>query len=141
MLLADVYSRYQRLRGHEVLFICATDEHGTPAELAARDAGLEVSEYCRRHTNSSQKEIYEQFSLSFEHFGRSSSAQNADLTQHFARQLDAQGFIEERETKQIYSIADGRFIPDRYVIGTCPYCGYTAARGDQCENRTACWTQ
>jgi methionyl-tRNA synthetase len=64
MLPADVYSRYQRLRGHEVLFICATDEHGTPAELAARDAGLEVSEYCRRQ-HELQKEIYEQFSLSF----------------------------------------------------------------------------
>src|SRR5713226_3418771 len=65
MLPADVYSRYLRLRGHEVLFICATDEHGTPAELAARDAGLEVSEYCRRQ-HELQKEIYEQFSLSFE---------------------------------------------------------------------------
>ncbi len=64
MLPADVYSRYLRLRGHEVLFICATDEHGTPAELAARDAGLEVSEYCRRQ-HELQKEIYEQFSLSF----------------------------------------------------------------------------
>jgi methionyl-tRNA synthetase len=58
------------------------------------------------------------------------------VAQHFARQLDAQGFIEERETKQIYSIVDRRFLPDRYVIGTCPYCGYTAARGDQCENCT-----
>ena len=135
MLPADVYSRYLRLQGHDVLFICATDEHGTPAELAARDAGLEVAEYCRQQ-HELQKEIYEQFSLSFSHFGRSSSAQNADLTQHFARQLDAQGFIEERETKQIYSIADGRFLPDRYVIGTCPHCGYTAARGDQCENCT-----
>ena len=78
MLPADVYSRYLRLQGHDVLFICATDEHGTPAELAARDAGLEVAEYCRQQ-HELQKEIYEQFSLSFSHFGRSSSAQNADL--------------------------------------------------------------
>jgi methionyl-tRNA synthetase len=135
MLPADVYSRFLRLQGHEVLFICATDEHGTPAELAALDAGLDVAEYCRRQ-HEIQAEIYQRFDLSFDHFGRSSSRENAELTQHFARQLEEHGFIEERETKQVYSVADGRFLPDRYVIGTCPHCGYTAARGDQCENCT-----
>lgn len=135
MLPADAYARYLRLTGHEVLFICATDEHGTPAELAARDAGLDVAEFCRQQ-HEAQADVYRRFSLSFDHFGRSSSPQNAELTQHFARQLDANGYIEERETKQIYSVADGRYLPDRYVIGTCPHCGYTAARGDQCENCT-----
>jgi methionyl-tRNA synthetase len=135
MLPADVYARYLRLRGHDVLFICATDEHGTPAELAARDAGLDVAEYCRQQ-HERQSDIYHRFALSFDHFGRSSSPQNADLTQHFARRLEAEGFIEERETKQIYSVDDGRFLPDRYIVGTCPHCGYTAARGDQCENCT-----
>jgi methionyl-tRNA synthetase len=135
MLPADVHARYLRLRGHDVLYICATDEHGTPAELAARDAGLDVAEYCRQQ-HERQAEIYRRFSLSFDHFGRSSSPQNADLTQHFARRLEAEGFIEERETKQVYSVTDGRFLPDRYVVGTCPHCGYTAARGDQCENCT-----
>ncbi|MGH9213291.1 MAG: methionine--tRNA ligase [Acidimicrobiales bacterium] len=135
MLPADVHARYLRLQGHDVLFICATDEHGTPAELAARDAGLDVADYCRQQ-HELQAEVYRQFALSFDHFGRSSSPQNAELTQHFARRLEAEGFIEERETKQIYSIDDDRFLPDRYVIGTCPHCGYTAARGDQCENCT-----
>jgi methionyl-tRNA synthetase len=135
MLPADVYSRFQRLQGHDVLFICATDEHGTPAELAALEAGLDVAEYCRQQ-HELQAEIYERFDLSFDHFGRSSSPENAELTQNFARLLEANGLVEERETKQVYSKADGRFLPDRYVVGTCPHCGYTAARGDQCENCT-----
>ncbi|MGF7238082.1 MAG: methionine--tRNA ligase [Frankia sp.] len=135
MLPADVYARYLRQQGHEVRFICATDEHGTPAELAALDAGLPVAEFCRQQ-HEAQAATYAGFKLSFDHFGRSSSEQNRELTQHFGRQLAANGYIEERVTKQVYSRADGRFLPDRYVIGTCPHCGYAAARGDQCENCT-----
>ena len=135
MLPADIYARYLRLAGHEVLYICATDEHGTPAELAALEAGLDVEEYCRWQ-HQRQAEIYQGLLLSFDYFGRSSSDENRQLTTHFARRLEEEGYIEERETKQVYSAADGRFLPDRYVIGTCPYCGYGAARGDQCESCT-----
>src|SRR6266511_3939225 len=135
MLPADVYSRFLRLRGDDVLFVCATDEHGTPAELAALEEGLDVAEYCRQQ-HAIQAALGEAFDLSWDVFGRSSSPQNRDLTQHFARRLDEQGFIEERTTEQVYSIDDGRFLPDRYIIGTCPHCGYPAARGDQCENCT-----
>ena len=135
MLPADIYARFQRQRGHDVLYICATDEHGTPAELAALEAGLEVEKYCQQQ-HAVQAEIYRRFDLSFDHFGRSSSRQNRDLTQHFCRQLDDNDLIEERTTQQVYSPADGRFLPDRYIIGTCPHCGYEAARGDQCESCT-----
>ncbi|GGZ56867.1 methionine--tRNA ligase [Streptomyces subrutilus] len=135
MLPADVYSRYLRQRGHDVLYICATDEHGTPAELAAKEAGVSVAEFCAQ-AHDAQKAVYDGFRLSFDHFGRSSSAQNAEITQHFARQLQRNGFIEERAIRQVYSPADGRFLPDRYVEGTCPHCGYDKARGDQCENCT-----
>jgi methionyl-tRNA synthetase len=135
MLPADVYARYLRQRGHDVLFICGTDEHGTPAELAAKDAGLPVADYCaQRH--EAQKAVYAGFGLTFDHFGRSSSAQNAEITQRVARRLHEHGFIEERTVRQLYSVADRRFLPDRYVVGTCPHCGYDAARGDQCENCT-----
>jgi methionyl-tRNA synthetase len=133
MLPADVYSRYLRQRGHEVLYICATDEHGTPAELAAADAGLEVAEYCAQQ-HAIQKDLGERFGLSFDHFGRSASPQNEELTRHFAERLRDNGMLEERVTTQIYSRDDGRFLPDRYIIGTCPHCGYDRARGDQCEN-------
>ncbi|WP_059005944.1 methionine--tRNA ligase [Streptomyces specialis] len=135
MLPADVYARYLRQRGHEVLYICATDEHGTPAELAAKAAGLPVAEFCARQ-HDAQKAVYDAFGLRFDFFGRTSSAQNVEITQHFARRLKENGFIEERSTRQVYSLADGRFLPDRYIVGTCPYCGYEAARGDQCENCT-----
>jgi methionyl-tRNA synthetase len=135
MLPADVYARYLRRRGRDVLFICATDEHGTPAELAAHEAGLDVAEYCRIQ-HGIQADLARRFQLSFDHFGRTSSAQNADLTRHFAQKLDEQGYLEERSTRQIYSPDDGRFLPDRYVVGTCPRCGYEAARGDQCESCT-----
>ncbi|GCD44558.1 methionine--tRNA ligase [Streptomyces paromomycinus] len=135
MLPADVYGRYMRQRGHEVLYICATDEHGTPAELAAKDAGQSVDAYCGEQ-HDAQKAIYDGFHLRFDHFGRSSSQQNVELTQHFARKLHENGFIEERAIRQVYSIADERFLPDRYIVGTCPHCGYDKARGDQCENCT-----
>lgn len=135
MLPADVYSRYMRQRGHEVLFICATDEHGTPAELAAREAGLPVAEFCAQ-AHDKQKAVYDGFGLSFDHFGRSSSPQNREITQEIARELHRNGFIEERAIRQVYSNADGRFLPDRYIVGTCPHCGYDKARGDQCENCT-----
>jgi hypothetical protein len=134
-LPADLYARYMRGRGHEVMFICATDEHGTPAELAAAKAGKPVADYCAE-MHAVQKDIAEGFRLSFDHFGRSSSPQNHRLTQHFAGRLADAGLIAEVSEKQMYSVADGRFLPDRYIEGTCPNCGYDRARGDQCENCT-----
>ena len=134
-LPADLYARYLRERGHEVLFLCATDEHGTPAELAAAKAGKPVADYCAE-MHDVQAEIAQGFALSFDYFGRSSSIQNQKLTQHFAGVLADQGLIEEVTEKQVYSIADGRFLPDRYIEGTCPNCGFESARGDQCDNCT-----
>ncbi len=134
-LPADLFARYMRARGHEVLFICATDEHGTPAELAAAKAGKPVAEYCAE-MHEVQAEIARGFRLSFDHFGRSSSARNHRLTQHFAKALFDNGLIREVAEKQVYSVDDGRFLPDRYIEGTCPNCGYTSARGDQCDNCT-----
>ncbi|AZQ72441.1 methionine--tRNA ligase [Streptomyces abikoensis] len=135
MLPADVYARFLRQTGREALYICATDEHGTPAELAAKEAGLPVDTFCAQQ-HDAQKAIYDGFGLSFDYFGRSSSPENREITQHFARQLQKNGFIEERSIRQVYSLADGRFLPDRYIVGTCPHCGYDKARGDQCENCT-----
>ncbi|WP_306113795.1 MULTISPECIES: methionine--tRNA ligase [unclassified Roseovarius] len=134
-LPADLYARYLRGRGHEVLFLCATDEHGTPAELAAAKADKPVADYCAEMWEV-QDRLGKGFRLSFDHFGRSSSAQNRALTQHFAGRLHDAGLIREVSEKQVYSNADGRFLPDRYIEGTCPNCGYDKARGDQCENCT-----
>lgn len=136
MLPADVYARFLRQEGEHVLFVCATDEHGTPAELAALEAGLDVATYCQKQ-HELQADIYRRFGLSFDYFGRTSSPDNHELTQHFYQRLDENGFMEEREISQIYSFEDNRFLPDRYVIGTCPHCNYERARGDQCENCTS----
>ena len=133
MLPADVYARFQRARGHEVLYICATDEHGTPAELAAAKAGQDVRTYCDEQ-HLIQKNAGEAFGLSYDWFGRSSSPENRQLTQAFCEALDKNGLIEERVDKMVYSIDDARFLPDRYVEGTCPHCAYDKARGDQCDN-------
>ncbi|PAU98751.1 methionine--tRNA ligase [Paracoccus salipaludis] len=134
-LPADLFARFQRARGNEVMFVCATDEHGTPAELAAAKAGKPVDVFCAE-MHEVQADIARRFGLSFDHFGRSSSLQNQRLTQHFAGKLAENGLIAEVSERQIYSNADGRFLPDRYIEGTCPNCGYDKARGDQCENCT-----
>ena len=134
-LPADLFARYNRARGNEVLFLCATDEHGTPAALAAAKTGKPIADYCTE-MHEVQAKIADGFRLSFDHFGRSSSEQNKELTQHFAGRLLDQGFIKEVDEKQIYSHADNRFLPDRYIEGTCPNCSYEKARGDQCENCT-----
>ena len=132
-LPADVYARFKRARGDEVLYICATDEHGTPAELAAAEAHQDVFTYCQEQ-HEIQHRIGRAFGLSWDWFGRSSSPQNHELTQHFAEVLEDNGFIEERVDRMIYSIDDRRFLPDRYVEGTCPHCAHRPARGDQCDN-------
>jgi len=133
MLPADVHARFQRARGHETLYICATDEHGTPAELAAAAAGQDVFTYCAEQ-HQLQHDVGRAFGLSWDWFGRSSSPQNRVLTQHFAEVLEDNGLIEERVDQMIYSPADKRFLPDRYVEGTCPVCAHEKARGDQCDN-------
>jgi methionyl-tRNA synthetase len=134
-LPSDVNARYNRAICKEVMFICATDEHGTPAELAAAKTEQDVAEFCTE-MHDVQANLAKGFGLSFDYFGRSSSAQNHALTQHFAGKLAENGLIEEVSEKQVYSNADGRYLPDRYIEGECPNCGYDSARGDQCENCT-----
>ena len=133
MLPADVYARYRRQTGAETLFICGTDDHGTPAEIAAQKEGVSPQEFVAKW-HAFQAGIYTRFGLSFDYFGSSSSQQNRELTQHLATRLYENGLIDVRTQTMLYSKADGRFLPDRYVEGTCPKCGYEKARGDQCDN-------
>jgi len=132
-LPADVYARFERSRGAEVLYICATDEHGTPAELGADAAGQDVRTYCDEW-HKVQHDLGRGFGMSWDWFGRSSSPENHRLTQHFCEVLEDRGLIEERVDQMVYSVDDKRFLPDRYVQGVCPRCGYAQARGDQCDN-------
>ncbi len=132
LLPADVHARYLRLLGKDVVAVCGTDEHGTPAEIAALEEGLPVEEYCRKYYEI-QKSIYERFGLSFDFFGRTSAPENHQITQDIFLKLWKNGLVFEKETEQLYCLNDQRFLPDRYVEGECPHCGYFPARGDQCE--------
>ncbi len=132
LLPADIYARFMRAQGNDVLFVCGTDEHGTPAELSALENNLSVQEYCDK-MYLVQKELYAKFGISTDYFGRTSSMQNKELTQHFAKKLMENGFFEERTVKQAFSVEENRFLPDRYIEGICPKCGYEKARGDQCD--------
>jgi methionyl-tRNA synthetase len=132
-LPADVFVRYLRARGHDVVYVCGTDEHGVPITLTAEREGKsprEVVDYWWAH----MKETFERFDISFDNFSRTSTELHARNTQLFYRKLKEGGYISEEESKQMYSPTEGRFLPDRYVEGTCPVCGYKEARGDQCEN-------
>jgi len=135
LLPSDVYARYMRLCGNEVLYICGTDEHGTASEVGALKENMPVEEYCDKY-HARHVQTYKDFNLSFDYFGRSSSEQNKEMTYHIFSRLDKNGYIAEKTMKQIYSADDKMFLADRYIVGTCPYCGYDKARGDQCENCT-----
>ena len=135
LLPSDIYARFMRMMGNEVLYICGTDEHGTTSEVGALKAGMDVQAYCDMNHERHAK-TYKDFELSFDFFGRTSTEQNKEMTYHIFEQLDKNGFIDEKTIKQVYSIDDKMFLADRYITGTCPYCGYEKARGDQCENCT-----
>lgn len=132
LLPADIYARYLRQRGEEVLCICGTDDHGAPAEIAALEAKLPVKEYCQRMYET-QKNIYARFNLAFDYFGKTSTESNKHLTQEIFSKLDQNGYIVEKTIQQYYSVADKRFLADRHITGTCPKCNYALARGDQCD--------
>jgi methionyl-tRNA synthetase len=132
-LPADVFVRYLRARGHDVVYVCGTDEHGVPITLTAEREGKsprEVVDYWYAH----MKETFSRFGISFDNFSRTSTELHAKNTQLFYHKLKEGGYVSEAESKQMYSPTEGRFLPDRYVEGTCPVCGYKEARGDQCDN-------
>lgn len=135
LLPSDVYARYMRMMGNEVLYICGTDEHGTASEVGALKENMDIEEYCNKY-HARHKQTYQDFNLSFDYFGRSSSEQNKEMTYHIFEQLDKNGFIKEETMKQVYSVDDKMFLADRFITGICPHCGYEKARGDQCENCT-----
>lgn len=135
LLPADVYARYLRSKGEETLFIGGTDEHGTPSEVGAAKEHMDVEEYCKKY-HDLHAQMYRGFDLSFDYVGRTSSEQNKEIVYRIFNELDKNGYITERTTKQVYSPDDNRYLPDSYVMGTCPYCGYDRAKGDQCENCT-----
>jgi methionyl-tRNA synthetase len=133
VLSADVFARYCRLAGYETLYICGTDEYGTATETKALEEGITPRELCDRYY-AIHRDIYRWFEISFDKFGRTSVPVHTEITQHIFTKLHENGYINERVLSQPYCEKDQRFLADRYVLGTCPHCGYGDARGDQCEN-------
>ena len=132
VLSADVFARFCRLRGYETLYVCGTDEYGTATETKALEEEITPRELCDRYFVI-HRDIYDWFRISFDKFGRTSTPEQTAVTQDIFNKLDAAGFIEEEETSQLFCEACSRFLADRYVRGECPVCGYSEARGDQCE--------
>jgi len=131
-LPADVYVRTLRLMGEEVLFVCGTDEHGVAITIGAEREGIPYPEYVARW-RASIKSTFDRLGLAFDVWsGTSISPPHERLSQHFFRRLGEGGYLQERESEQLYCPKDGMFLADRYVAGTCPFCSFRPARGDEC---------
>ncbi len=131
-LPADVFTRYCRLKGRETLFICGSDEHGVAITMSAELAGRTPQEQVD-HFHLLNKNIFKKLNISFDHYSRTTWPGHKKFTIQFFEDLLANGFIEAKETLQLYCEEEKKFLADRYVIGTCPRCAFTEARGDECQ--------
>jgi methionyl-tRNA synthetase len=130
---ADVFARFQRLRGNHVLMVSGTDEHGTPITLMADKEGVTPGEIADRYNQVIGDDLYH-LGLSYDCFTRTTTRNHYQVTQDLFKTLYEKGYIVRKEALGAFSATTGRTLPDRYVEGTCPICGYGEARGDQCDN-------
>ncbi|MCH5149976.1 MAG: methionine--tRNA ligase [Spirochaetales bacterium] len=133
VLSADVFAKYCRIAGYETMFVCGTDEYGTTTVTKAKQEGLSPREICDKY-HKIHKEIYDWFHIDFDSFGRTSDSEQTQIVQAIFRRLYENGYITEELQTQPYCEKCQMFLPDRYIEGICPHCGYEMARGDQCEN-------
>ncbi len=132
VLSADVFARYSRLKGDEVLYVCGTDEYGTATETKAQELGKTPRELCDYY-HALHAKIYNWFGIAFDYFGRTSIEEHTEVTQEIFRELYKNGYIKEHESEQFFCTNCNRFLADRYIVGECPNCGKDA-KGDQCES-------
>jgi methionyl-tRNA synthetase len=130
-LPGDAHARFQRLLGSDVLYICGSDEFGFPITINAESAGRTPQQHVDIF-HAVIKELFGKLDFTFDHYSRTTWPGHVETVQQFFLELLENGHIEEKVTDQLYSEKDGRFLADRYVIGTCPKCGHTEARGDEC---------
>ncbi|MCS7100666.1 MAG: methionine--tRNA ligase, partial [Burkholderiaceae bacterium] len=129
---ADIWVRFQRMRGHAVHFVCAEDAHGAPIMIAAEKAGQSPQQFIAQ-MRAARQPYLDGFHLSFDHWHSTDSPENVELSQAIYRALKQVGLIEAREIEQFYDPAKGMFLPDRYIKGQCPRCGAPDQYGDNCE--------
>jgi len=128
-----VFARYLRLRGEDVVFVSGSDEHGTPIEVEAIKRGVHPKTLTDE-VHATVVELFKKFSLSFDNYTRTHNDVHIEFCREFFLKIYEKGFIFAREVDQLFCEICKRFLPDRFVTGTCPRCGYPSARGDQCEN-------
>ena len=130
-LPADIFVRYKRLTGQDVTYICGTDEHGFAITVSAQVEGNSPQEHVDKY-HKIITDTFNKFQIQFDHFSRTSKEEHHKLSQEFFTELYKSEFISEKVTDQLYAESLNLFLADRYVEGTCPHCGYTEARGDEC---------
>ncbi len=133
---ADIYARYLRLKGHDVAFICGSDEHGVPITIKAKKEGISPQDVVDRY-HTIIKKSFKEFGISFDNYSRTSAAVHHDTAAQFFKTLNDKGEFVVETTDQLYDAEAQQFLADRFVIGTCPKCGNPESYGDQCE---ACGT-
>jgi methionyl-tRNA synthetase len=132
-LPADIYVRFLRLRGEDVLFICGTDEYGVPITIKAEELGISPKELVDRNYATIKQSFFD-LGIVFDNFSQTSRSIHTETSQAFFLDLHQQGLLKQKTTEQFYSPSLGKFLADRYIEGTCPRCSHSKARGDQCEN-------
>jgi methionyl-tRNA synthetase len=130
---SDVFSRYQRMAGNRVLMVSGTDEHGTPIQVQAEKEGLTPQQAVDKYARQIGRDL-QGLGLTYDLFTRTTTGNHAEVTQQLFLAMNRNGYIVPRTTKGAVSPSTGRTLPDRYIEGTCPICGYDGARGDQCDN-------
>ena len=133
---ADIYARYLRLQGHDVAFICGSDEHGVPITIKAKKEGISPQDVVDRYHKIIENS-FKEFGISFDNYSRTSSKIHHETASDFFKTLHDKGAFLEETTDQLYDAEAQQFLADRFVLGTCPKCGFTESYGDQCE---ACGT-
>ena len=130
---SDIFARYHRLAGNEVLMVSGTDEHGTPITVQADKEGISPRELADRYNRVIGDDLYN-LGLSYDLFTRTTTANHYRVTQDLFKTLYTKGYIFKKSMMGAFSAKTGRTLPDRYIEGTCPHCGYEDARGDQCDH-------
>jgi methionyl-tRNA synthetase len=130
---ADVFARYMRMRGHDVLMVSGTDEHGTPILVQADSEGLTAAEAAAKYNRIIVEDL-DALGLSYDLFTRTTTGNHYKTVQELFTTLYGNGYILQKTTLGAISPSTGRTLPDRYIEGTCPHCGFDSARGDQCDN-------
>jgi methionyl-tRNA synthetase len=130
---ADIYSRYLRLKGNDVAFVCGSDEHGVPITLKAKKEGITPQQVVDKY-HKIIKDSFHDFGISFDNYSRTSAKIHHDTASDFFKELNAKDEFIEEVSEQLYDEEANQFLADRFIVGTCPKCGYEESYGDQCEN-------